>query len=375
MPYRNLNDETLVMLTLAGEQSAYEVLVNRYQKAVIASAFSVTHNVFLAEDTAQDAFVTAWIKLDTLNEPEKFASWVCRIAKNCGMNMLRQYRGFLSFDTVENYDVADEDSIDSEYEKEEENAELHRTVAGLSEKVKTIIHEQNSELGMTNKFLLKYVDAVAISFPDTSVNARKIVYTGNPCAEVDTSLKFDKSELKLSKNKKLVLIVMGSLGSKVISDKMKEILPKFNDKNYEILFITGKSYYDEFKSLKLNSNIFVIPFLDNLKKILKYVDVMVSRAGATTISEIIAYKIPSILIPSPHVTDNHQYKNALNLFDKNASLLIEEKNLNSDILIKNIEYLLYDKISVLKMKDNLKSMQIKGSASKIYNLIIELTGE
>ena len=113
----------------------------------------------------------------------------------------------------------------------------------------------------------------------------------------------------------------------------------------------------------------------NLKKILKYVDVMVSRAGATTISEIIAYKIPSILIPSPHVTDNHQYKNALNLFDKNASLLIEEKNLNSDILIKNIEYLLYDKISVLKMKDNLKSMQIKGGASKIYNLIIELTGE
>ena len=126
MPYRNLNDETLVMLTLAGEQSAYEVLVNRYQKAVIASAFSVTHNVFLAEDTAQDAFVTAWIKLDTLNEPEKFASWVCRIAKNCGMNMLRQYRGFLSFDTVENYDVADEDSIDSEYEKEEENADLHK---------------------------------------------------------------------------------------------------------------------------------------------------------------------------------------------------------------------------------------------------------
>ena len=140
MPYRNLNDETLVMLTLAGEQSAYEVLVNRYQKAVIASAFSVTHNVFLAEDTAQDAFVTAWIKLDTLNEPEKFASWVCRIAKNCGMNMLRQYRGFLSFDTVENYDVADEDFIDSEYEKEEENAELHRTIAGLSEKVKTIIN-------------------------------------------------------------------------------------------------------------------------------------------------------------------------------------------------------------------------------------------
>ena len=94
MPYRNLknlSDEVLVMLTLAGEQGAYEVLVNRYQKAVIASAFSVTHHSFLAEDSAQDAFVTAWMKLDTLKEPGKFAAWVCRIAKNCGMNMLRQY--------------------------------------------------------------------------------------------------------------------------------------------------------------------------------------------------------------------------------------------------------------------------------------------
>lgn len=139
MPYRNLNDETLVMLTLAGEQSAYEVLVNRYHKAVIASACSVTQNTFLAEDTAQDAFVTAWIKLDTLNEPEKFAAWVCRIAKNCGINMLRQYRGLLSLDTVENYDIADEDSIDLQYEKEEERAELHKSISRLPVKVKEIV--------------------------------------------------------------------------------------------------------------------------------------------------------------------------------------------------------------------------------------------
>ncbi len=140
MPYRNLNDETLVMLTLAGEQRAYEVLVNRYQKAVIASAFSVTHNSFLAEDTAQDAFVTAWIKLDTLNEPEKFAAWICRIAKNCGMNMLRQYRGFLSLDAVENYDIAGEDSLSLQYEKYEETEELGKSISRLPEKVKNIIN-------------------------------------------------------------------------------------------------------------------------------------------------------------------------------------------------------------------------------------------
>lgn len=139
MPYSNLNDETLVMLTLAGEQSAYEVLVNRYRKAVVASAFSVTHNAFLAEDTAQDAFVTAWMKLDTLNEPEKYSAWVCRIAKNCGVNMLRQYRGFLSIDTVENHDIADETPVDLQYEKEEESAELHKSVSRLPERIKTII--------------------------------------------------------------------------------------------------------------------------------------------------------------------------------------------------------------------------------------------
>ena len=139
MSYRYLNDETLVLLTLAGEQSAYEVLVNRYQKAVIASAYSVTHNAFLAEDTAQDAFVTAWIKLDTLNEPCKFSAWVCRIAKNCGMNMLRQYRSFLPLDTVENCDTADKDLFDQQYEKEEESAELHETISRLPAKVKEII--------------------------------------------------------------------------------------------------------------------------------------------------------------------------------------------------------------------------------------------
>ena len=143
MPYRNLknlSDEVLVMLTLAGEQSAYEVLVNRYQKAVIASAFSVTHHSFLAEDSAQDAFVTAWMKLDTLKEPGKFAAWVCRIAKNCGMNMLRQYHSFLPLDTVENYDVTAQDSPALQYEKHEEKEELAESIARLPEKVKTIIH-------------------------------------------------------------------------------------------------------------------------------------------------------------------------------------------------------------------------------------------
>ena len=102
MKYQRETDETLVMLTLAGEQSAYEVLVTRYQNAVISSALAVTRNTFMAEDAAQDAFVTAWMKLNTLQEPQKYASWVCRISKNCAINMITRYRSYLPLDLVEN---------------------------------------------------------------------------------------------------------------------------------------------------------------------------------------------------------------------------------------------------------------------------------
>ena len=102
MYYQNETDQTLVMLTLAGEQQAYEVLVTRYQKTVIAAAASVTKNHFMAEDAAQDAFVTAWMKLNVLQDPQKFAPWVCRIAKNCAINMITRYRGFMPLDAVDN---------------------------------------------------------------------------------------------------------------------------------------------------------------------------------------------------------------------------------------------------------------------------------
>ena len=101
--YKNQTDETLVLLTLSGEQKAYEVLVTRYQTSVIASANSVVRNQFMAEDSAQDAFVTAWMKLNTLSEPSKFGSWVCRIAKNCALSTVRRYRGIVPLDQLENY--------------------------------------------------------------------------------------------------------------------------------------------------------------------------------------------------------------------------------------------------------------------------------
>lgn len=142
MVYMHESDETLVMLTLAGEQRAYEVLVTRHQKSVIAAAKSITRNSFMAEDSAQDAFVTAWMKLDTLQNPEKFVYWVCRIAKNCALNTVDRFRAFIPLCDVENTAVAtDADSNPEEaFVVSESETGINKQVERLPEKVRKIIY-------------------------------------------------------------------------------------------------------------------------------------------------------------------------------------------------------------------------------------------
>lgn len=242
-------------------------------------------------------------------------------------------------------------------------------MAAHSLKVKTLIHEQNSVLGLTNRFLSKYVDCVCTSFKDTKVDAKKVIYTGNPCGEY-VKYKFDKKELDLTPSKKLVLIVMGSLGSQTVTNHLKNILSKFNDKKYEVLIATGNNYYESFKNMQYK-NVKVVPFIDNIKKIFDKVDIMVTRAGATTISEIISYEVPSILVPSPYVTDNHQYKNAYALVENNAGILLEEDKLESS-LVSTIDSLIEDSEKILSIKNNLKKMQIKNSSLSIAKIINEM---
>ena len=102
---------------------------------------------------------------------------------------------------------------------------------------------------------------------------------------------------------------------------------------------------------------------------MKNVDVIVSRAGASTLSEIIALQIPSILIPSPYVPNNHQYKNAVDLVEKNAALLIEEKNLSGKLLVDKIDELINNKELYNEMKENLKKLAVTDSADRIYNVL------
>lgn len=142
MLYYDQNDETLVMLTLAGEQRAYEALVVRYERAVVAAANSVIHNINIAEDAAQDAFITAWMKLNMLNEPAKYGAWVTRIAKNCAKNMAVRFRSYLSLDVLENC-ISDDERVGSPEAmciSSEERKQLHESISGLPERVKEVIY-------------------------------------------------------------------------------------------------------------------------------------------------------------------------------------------------------------------------------------------
>ena len=114
---------------------------------------------------------------------------------------------------------------------------------------------------------------------------------------------------------------------------MLDFLKSIDDKNYEVLYVTGKNYYDSFSKNKFSKNVKIVPFVENLSSLLKDIDLIITRAGASTIAEITAIGLPAILIPSPYVANNHQYYNALSLKNSNASTLIEQKDLNKDILI------------------------------------------
>lgn len=237
---------------------------------------------------------------------------------------------------------------------------------------KTFIHEQNSIPGKANKFLSKYVTKIGVSF-ESSIKyfpTDKTVFTGNPCSEEAMNKEIIKKQVYgICENRKLVLFVMGSLGSYKMNDFLVDIMSSFKEKNYDVLFVTGKNYFDDMKKKKFPSNVHVVSYIENMPGLMRNVDVMVSRAGASTLSEIIALKVPSILIPSPYVTDNHQYKNALDLVCKNAAYMIEEKDLNKDILLSYIDKAL-ENSNILK--DNLSSLQVIDSATLIVNIISDM---
>jgi len=248
-------------------------------------------------------------------------------------------------------------------------------------RIPTLIHEQNAFPGVTNKLLSRFVDKVAISFKESEdffKNERKVVFTGNPIRSemLDVDRNAAREKLGIEKDKPLVVIFGGSRGAETINNTVSELIIKHKDESeFHILFATGELQYDKIidKLGNIQSKyIKVVPYIYNMADVMTASDLVVGRAGAITLSELTALGVPSILIPSPYVTANHQEYNARALEKEGAGIVVLEKDLNHNTLYEQIIYLLKDGDKLKKMAQNAKSMGITNASKKIYAIIEEL---
>ncbi|WP_297670529.1 undecaprenyldiphospho-muramoylpentapeptide beta-N-acetylglucosaminyltransferase [Thomasclavelia sp.] len=245
---------------------------------------------------------------------------------------------------------------------------------------KTMIHEQNSIIGLTNKILIKHVDKIVCCYDLAYQNfpKEKTYKLGNPRASVITSIKSQEifSKYGLDKHKPLVTIVMGSLGSKSVNEKLLESLRDFEKKDYQVLYVTGKNYYEEMKNKagKLNHNVKLVPYIDDMPSLLKNTTLIVSRAGASTMAEISAIGVPSILIPSPYVASNHQEYNARELSERNGALMILEKDLNSKDFVDKVDYVINNQIVQESLRKNALALGKPNALADMYKLIKDTLG-
>lgn len=214
--------------------------------------------------------------------------------------------------------------------------------------IRTYIHEQNVTPGLTNRLLERRAEKVFVGFEEAKRNFKqhdKIVVSGNPvrkdfyCIDKKTA----RLGLDIAEESFVALSLGGSRGAAKINAVMTEVAAALSGvANTELFFVTGNIHYDETlnavkeKGVVPEGNIHVLPYLEDMHRYLSACDIVISRAGAITISEIMVCGKPAILIPSPNVTGNHQYFNAKALADKGGAIIIEEKELNSEKLIDEI---------------------------------------
>lgn len=252
------------------------------------------------------------------------------------------------------------------------------------------IHEQNAYPGITNKQLAKQVDRVMLTVEDAKKHLtpkNDVVVTGLPVrGELLAKSKEDaRLELSIPMDKTLVLSFGGSLGAAPLNDAMMSILLAHAEDGsvYHIHSVgtNGKKYLDTFKengfvekseNVLKKGNVEVRLYIDNMDVCMAAADLVIGRAGASSLSEIEAMGKASILIPSPYVAENHQFHNAMALVDRGAANIIEEKDLSSDSLGAMIDELLSDPARIKSIEENAKNMAILDSRERISDIIISL---
>lgn len=241
--------------------------------------------------------------------------------------------------------------------------------------VPTMIHEQNSIIGLANKILIKHVDAIVACYQKAvdEFPKDKTYLLGNPRAtEVhETTIKDVSQQYGLKEGQKTVLIVMGSLGSSSVNAVIEEGMNDIATKSYRVIFVTGKKQYDDMKA-KFNTlpdNVQMVPYVDDMPSLLKAVDLVITRAGASTLAEITSLGVASLIIPSPYVAANHQEYNARELCNQNAAEMILEKDLTKDLLLSKIDALFEDEKRIQQIKKNALLLGKPNASSDIYDLM------
>lgn len=238
---------------------------------------------------------------------------------------------------------------------------------------KIILIEPNSYPGITTRLLEKQADEIHIAFEDSKKYLRvkdRVFLSGNP---IRTSLIIsDKADaLKhfgLDISRKTLLILGGSLGAGSLNKIVESTLSELLKLNIQIIWQTGTSYYDKYSHYN-GQYVKVLSFIDEMEKAYSSSDLVVARAGASTISELAALGLPSLLVPSPNVAENHQYHNAKSLFDAGAALLIEDKNLNENFL-NAVSTLIFAEEKLIDLSNKIRNFSRQDAANIIANRAI-----
>lgn len=243
--------------------------------------------------------------------------------------------------------------------------------------IKTAIQEQNAYPGKTNKILAKKADYVFINFMEAKkyLNNENIIFTGNPIREVFSHLDRKKSReaLKIKDNEKFVFSFGGSGGQESTNDAILEILKKKEKLPFKLTHVTGREHYDYFmeKLKEVPENVEILDYTHRVYDYLSSADLVIASSSAMTLAEISAIGIASVLIPKAYTAGNHQYYNAMSYSNMGASAVIEEKNLNGESLLREINKILDNEEERKLMADNSKKLASPDAVSKIVDIILK----
>ncbi|MCD8135592.1 MAG: undecaprenyldiphospho-muramoylpentapeptide beta-N-acetylglucosaminyltransferase [Parabacteroides gordonii] len=249
-----------------------------------------------------------------------------------------------------------------------------------SQGIPTLIQEQNSYAGVTNKLLAKKASKICVAYDgmEKFFPADKIVITGNPVRQ-DLEEATDKKEealafFGLSPEKKTILVVGGSLGARTINRSIQGDLDKLFASDVQVIWQTGRYYYSEAtKHLKAYRGmpIWCSDFITRMDYAYSAADLIISRAGASSISELCLLKKPVILVPSPNVAEDHQTKNALALANKDAAIMVADKDAEQQLVTRALE-VIHDDEQLALLSRNIEQLAQHQSAERIVDEIVKI---